>query len=147
MMIHSAARVGPNFEVRGEYQLLDSTNGAYQAGVVFGHPDFTDRQWLSLRLKWNDREGEVAGVARHFYVPRAAVKVPLGRRGRFRLRCSAGHVGAEVNGMTVQTDYVAPDGLAALPDALVGLGAYQDSNVYSVRYRRVELRRLGSGAQ
>jgi hypothetical protein len=144
MMIRSAARVGPDFEIRGEYELVETSDGAFQAGVIFGHPNPCCDDWLSMQIKRNPMEGEVAGVARRFYAAHTTVAVPVPDRGRFDLRCWRGHVSARVNGTVVEEDYEPPDGLASLGDGRVGLGSYDFENEYAVRYRKVELRRLDS---
>jgi hypothetical protein len=143
MMIRSAARVGPDFEIRGEYEFVETSDGAFQAGVVFGHPHPCCDGWLSLQIKRNPWEGAVAGVGQRFYAAHATVAVPVPDRGRFDLRCRGNHVSARVNGTVVEEDYFPPDGLASQEDARVGLGSYDFENVYAVRYRKVELRRLG----
>jgi hypothetical protein len=88
--------------------------------------------------------GELATIGTGFYAPHVQAQVAVPMRGSFHLVCQQGRVQAEVNGVVVAKDYESPDGHATYPDALVGFGAPQDGNISWVRYRNVELRRLGS---
>ncbi len=126
---------------------MRSTNDAYQAGVVFGHPRFGSSEWLSFRIKRNQEEGRVACLARQFTWPDRAVPVDLRNPNHFELRCQGGRITATANGIVVERDAQPKTGLVRDNDLLVGFGGYLNTNEFTVRYRNVRLQRLRSSAE
>jgi hypothetical protein len=143
-MLFSRARVGLNFEVRGEFELVKSSNGEFQAGLVMGLPNFNNTDWYSFRMKRNRDEGEVASFATGWSKQQVARPVALSEgRNSFQFQFQNGEVTASVNGKQVLQRAKLPGTLRASPsEFLVGLGAYNDMNETTLRYHQVQLRRL-----
>ena len=143
LLITSDARVGPEFEVRGRLELVASSNGAFQGGIAFGHPAWETRDWLSFRMKRNPREGSVAYFSQHFDPPDYQPETfPIPDVNDFLVRSESGKLTAILNGRIVKQALVPTKGLVRDGDALLGFGAYLDENVFSLRFRNVEVRRL-----
>lgn len=141
---YSRTRIGTEFEVRGEFEVVRTSNKSFQAGLVMGGPDFYSGQWQAFRMKHNEAEGEVASFSQGWtktQVSRAAHLNP--QTNSFAFRLDQGRATAVVNGETVFSDVQAP-GKARPRDAtmLLGLGAYHDSNEVTIRYRNLQVRLL-----
>ena len=147
LLLVSEARVGDDFEVRGRMDLVSSTNGFFQGGVVFGHPSWDGQDWMSFRIKRNGKAGEG-----RLFLPALLLAGPdARRRGRdapdvntFLVRVQAGELTATVNGVAVAEGLTPKKGLVMSPDLRLGFGGYVDENVVSLRFRDVQLRRLPS---
>jgi hypothetical protein len=125
-----------------DIEIVSTSNGQFQAGLVFGYPSWSAHDWTSFRVKRTWHEGEVAYFSPHFEKPRHLVKLPISERSHVEIRSWKGRLSAWVNGTIVETDYVPAWDSATGPDALVGLGAYLDDNSFVVRHRNVVVRRL-----
>lgn len=143
LFIVADARVGPDFELDADIEVAATTNGQFQAGVLFGEsPSFGSARWSSFRLKNTAHEGQVVYFSKHFAGPVHVIKRTVPRRNRIRIRSWKGRLSAWIDGEEVVRDY-APEWTPPFTDAVqVGFGAYVDDNRFSVRYRDVTLRRL-----
>ena len=142
-MIVADARVGPDFEIRGTMELVSSTNGFFQGGVVFGHPSWESQDWMAFRIQRTPDEGQCAYFGQHFYgSPSGPFRLPVPDRNAFTVRVQDRKLSATVNGAAI-VGQVPDKGLVTTPDLQVGFGGYVDENLVSLRFRDVELRRLG----
>ncbi len=145
MMIKSLARIGPDFEVKGEIEFVSSSNGQYQAGVVFGYPEFKKKHWMSFRVKRTSHEGEVAYFSQHFYAPQKSVKIPILDKNQFHVQSWNNKLTSYLNGQLITENDSPPEGaFVNEPDSLVGFGGFYDQNEFVVRYRNIMIRRLKS---
>ena len=144
LMLVNEARVGPDFEMRGEMDFLPGAANEVQSGVVFGHPDFEGEDWRSWRLKRNGREGAIAILSQHWYDgPKEDVPVP--DHNTFDFQSSHGRMTLTINGREIFHERSLAKGLVDSEDSLVGLGGYShQGNVFGVRYRNLQIRRLGA---
>jgi hypothetical protein len=144
LLMVSDARVGPNFEMKGRVEMAASTNGAFQGGFAFGHPAWEKDNWFSFRVKRNPREGTVAYFAQYLSRPEGvAPMVEVHDANDILIHVEDGVMAAFVNGTQVQHHFVPPAGWdKADRGAVVGFAGYPDENVWSVRFRGVQLRRL-----
>jgi hypothetical protein len=142
-MIVADARVGPSFELTTDVEIVSTTNGQFQAGILFGHrPTFWSNTWASFRLKNTAHEGEVMYFSRNFNKPNQSVQHKLAPKSHVVIQAWDGRVWAYVDGERVVADYRPEWGLPQDADVQVGFGAYTDDNVYQVRYRNARVRRL-----
>lgn len=143
-LIFSRVRVGPEFEIRGRFEVVSSSTAAFQAGLVMGLPQWNDGAWYAFRMKRNRDEGDVASFSRQWTTRQFPALVPLnGRETTFDLRFQAGRLTADVNGARVFDGIRPPAGENVNTNELyLGLGAFNDSNTTVVRYRQVQVRRL-----
>lgn len=143
-MLFSTVPVGREFEVRGSFEVVRSSNKNFQAGLVMGIPDFDGSNWYGFRLKRHDEEGDVVCLG-HGWSQRQTVRhVALNDvTNSFDFSLRNGHMTASVNGAEVFHDAALPATIR-VPDNsyLVGLGAFSDSADSVVRYRGVQLRQL-----
>jgi hypothetical protein len=142
--LYSRARVGPNFEVKGEFEVVHSSTKSFQAGLVMGTPDLGSYEWDAFRIKRNSFEGDVACFARG-WTPRQIVRhiVLNSVLNSFDFRFQNGRVSASVNGSPVFQDDKPPAAIdTPADDFLLGLGAFNDSNDTVIRYRNVQVRKL-----
>jgi hypothetical protein len=146
LLMVSDARVGPSFEMKGRVEMAASTNGSFQAGFVFGHPAWERDNWFSFRVKRNAREGTVAYFARYFSRPEGvAPMVEVHDVNDILIRVEDGRMAAFVNGTLVQHHFVPPGGWEKGDrGVVVGFGGYPDENLWSVRFRGVQVRRLAN---
>ena len=146
-MMFSRARVGDNFEVRGEFEVLRSSNGEFQAGLVMGVPDFSGNGWYALRMKRNGVEGEITVFSQGWgdseIYQRATVS---DKSNAFRFWCQDGMVSSELNGVEVLHEAKLPRAIRVAPDDyLLGVGAFNDMNETVIRYKNLQVRRLAPG--
>jgi hypothetical protein len=145
LFIVADARVGANFAIEADVEIASTSNGQFQAAIVFGQtPSLESNRWSSFRWKKTAYEGEVAYFSRHFNRPVHLVerKVPL--RNWVVVHSWNGRLSAWLNGEAVMTDYAPEWNPPTRSDNQVGFGAYIDDNTFSLRYRNVKLRRLTS---
>jgi hypothetical protein len=146
LMIVADARVGPSFELETDVEVVSTTNGQFQAGILFGHqPTYDSSEWASFRLKKTAHEGEVMYFSQHFYKPNRPVQRKVAPKSHVVIQSWDGRLWAYVDGEPVVTDYRPEWGLRQDADVQVGFGAYSDDNVYQIRYRGARIRRLTSG--
>ncbi len=143
LMIVADARVGPSFELETDVEIVSTTNGQYQAGILFGHrPTLDSYMWASFRLKKTAHEGEVMYFSQHFYKPNQRVERKVAQKSHVVIQSWDGRLWAYVDGERVIADYRPEWGLPQNDDVQVGFGAYTDDNTYQVRYRGTRVRRL-----
>ena len=142
---YSRLRVGSDFEIRGEFEVVSTSNGDFQAGFVFGHPESSGRGWQSVRFKQSREEGAVATIAQAWSRTQVLRPAPVLAKGanRFRFRLKGCRATVELNGKRVFDNDAFPDGpRISTDDYEVGIGAYNRDFETVVRYRNVEIRRL-----
>ena len=142
--LFSRARVGSNFEIRGEFELVHSTTKYFQAGLVMGTPDVDAYEFHAFRIKRHQEEGDIACFAQGWgrrQIQQVAKVNDI--HNSFDFRLDRGRITASVNGEEVFKNATPKDTLD-LPDQDVraGLGAYNDSNDTVIRYRNVQIRKL-----
>jgi hypothetical protein len=143
LMIVADARVGPSFELTTDVEIVSTTNGQFQAGILFGHrPTFYTDKWASFRLKNTAHEGQIMYFSRNFNSPMQSVPHKVAPKSHVVIQSWDGRVWAYVDGESVVADYRPEWGLPQDADVQVGFGAYTDDNVYQVRYRDARVRRL-----
>lgn len=146
-LIYSRARMGMNFEARGTFEVVRTSNGDFQGGLVLGLPQIENTGWYSLRIKHNAKEGEVASFAstwskRQVFGP-ARLNSGVGATNTFTLRFQRGFVSAAVNQKTILAQVAAPKTRNLNTNVFwLGVGAYHDMNQTTIRYRDVQVRRL-----
>jgi hypothetical protein len=145
-ILYSRARVGTEFEVRGQFEVVGSGTKEFQAGLVMGVPEFDTANWYGFRMKRNSDEGEVCSFSRHWSSRQIKAPVQLdGRTNTFSFRFQAGRVSATVDGREVFREVEPPkNSYVSTNEFLLGLGAFNHSNDSAIRYRNLQVRRLTS---
>jgi len=145
-LLYSRARMGQDFEVRGQYEVQGTSTRAFQGGLVIGLPQFATYDWYAFRVKRNEYEGDVASFSVHWSKDQIARPVTLGGiTNSFYLRFQNGKVSATVNDQVVFENATPPKKISvAGNEFLLGLGAFNDSNDTVIRYRGVQARLLGN---
>jgi hypothetical protein len=143
-IIYSRTRVGTDFEIRGTFDVVQSSTGAFQAGVVMGMPHFGSYGWYGFRIKRNPDDGDIASFAEGWSTRQIHKLVTLNNdTNTFYLRFQHGLVTVRVNDEQVFKDAKAPQNWSVpTTDSLVGLGAFNDMNDTVIRYRNVQIRKL-----
>lgn len=143
-LLYSRMRIGTEFEVRGQFEVVRSSNPSFQAGLVMGLPQWESQSWYAFRIKRNTDEGDVASFSQHWLKKQILAPLPLdARTNSFLFRLHAGKVSATVNGREVFHDVEPPkNSFVSTNQFLLGLGAFNDSNSTVIRYRNVEARQL-----
>jgi hypothetical protein len=152
-LFYSHARIGTDFEVKGEFEPVRSSSKDFQAGLVMGMPDSGPQlntfDWYGFRVKHTAVEGQIASFSigwtrRHFTQP---IPVNTGTN-TFFFRWQGGKVTASVNGREVFHKAEPPRAIrVAQDDFLLGLGAFNDNNETVIRYRNIQVRKLSSPAE
>jgi len=136
-------RVGPAFEVTGEFEVVRSSTEDFQAGILIGLADNIRSAFYSFRIKRNATEGRVASMAYGFTTTQVSHQAPVAdRRNEFRFRMQNGEADAWVNGTQVLFKASPVKDLQLRPETLLGLGAYNDMNTTVLRYRNIKVRQL-----
>jgi len=146
-MLYSRARVGTDFEVRGQFEVVNSTDSAFQAGLVMGIPQIETYNWYAFRIKRNRDEGDVASFSQHWI--KRQILAPINnldsRTNSFDFRFQGGRVSAAVNGREVFQAVEPPrNSSVTTNEFLLGLGAFNDSNSSVIRYHDIEVRSLAA---
>lgn len=143
-MLFSQTLVGTNFEVRGRFEVIHSSNTNFQAGLVMGTPDFDRYNWYGFRIKRHDVEGDVVTFSLGWTPQQVLRHVTLNNvTNSFDFILRNGKVTASVNGGRVMDGVEAPTEINVPDDSfLVGLGAFNDSADTIIRYRDVQVREL-----
>jgi hypothetical protein len=143
-LLFCRARLGREFEVRGQIEAVQTSNRAFQGGLVMGLPQLTDNNWYSFRIKRNPVEGDIASFARHWTKPESVGHlIQAGLTNTFEFRYQNGRAGATVDGQPVLTDVPPPAQINVAADEFyLGLGAFNDQNHTTIRYRDVQVRLL-----
>jgi hypothetical protein len=145
--IHCNARVGPDFEMRGEIALGPGAETGFQAGPVFGDLRRARPTWFSFRLFRDASSADGSLLASKFSSAGVLAKFALkGDSNSFRLRSRRGRMSAWVNDRQVAFEWPPPPDLTLPPDTRIGLGGYRGANEFAVTYRRVAVRRLPLGS-
>ncbi len=136
-------RIGPEFEVKGEFEVVRSSTKSFQAGLLMGMPH-SQNGWYSFRMKRNDAEGQLVSFAVGWTAQQVAQPVPLNdTHNTFDFRLRHGRATASLNGEEVLHDAKPPREIhVANRGYLVALGAFNDTNDTVIRYRNVQIRRL-----
>lgn len=145
-MLYPKITVGPDFEVRGSFDVLRSTNTNFQGGIVIGLPNIKDLNWFGFRLKRHDVEGDLVCFGLGWSFRDMTVPVTLNdKTNTFDLIMKDGQVTASVNGQLIFEKADPPSTIDFNEDNyFVGLGAFSDSADAVIRYHGVELRRLSA---
>jgi hypothetical protein len=145
-LLYSRARVGDNFEVRGTFEVVQSSTKSFQAGVVIGLPQFNSSRWYAFRVKRNPDEGDVVSFS-HRWSPKQVVHpVSLNSEtNSFSFRYQGGVASASVNDKEIFRDAQRPENICLSTNQFfLGLGAFNDMNDTVIRYRNVQVRKLAS---
>jgi hypothetical protein len=147
-LLFSRARIGSNFEVKGEFEIVRSSNKDFQAGLVIGLPDFSDQEWYGFRIKRNTNEGQIAAFARGWTKQQIYQPVALNdKTNSFHLVMNSGLINASVNGKEVFREAKPPRALRVPGNAMfLGIGAYHDMNETVIRYRNFQVRQVKGAA-
>jgi hypothetical protein len=143
-MLFSQVRVGANFEIKGQFEVVHSSNKNFQGGVVMGVPDFDGYNWYGFRIKRHDEEGDVVSIGRGWSRQQIVRRVRLNDvTNSFDFTLQNGLATVLVNGSEVFHQVTPPAGVV-VPDNLfrLGLGAFSDSADTVIRYRAVQVRKL-----
>jgi hypothetical protein len=148
-LCYSRIRVGTDFEVQGEFEVVNSSSKSFQAGLVMGMPDcdssLNSYNWYGFRMKDTADEGEVACFSQGWST-RQVVKPVVVNNGRntFYFRMMHGNqCSATVNDVQVFNNIGVPNAIrVADGQFLLGLGAFNNNNETVIRYRNVQVRML-----
>jgi hypothetical protein len=144
--LYSRTRVGAEFEVTGEFELVRSSTKDFQAGLLMGLPDGERSEWYAFRMKRNLVEGEVASFSYGWGTREVKRKCALNEgTNTFQFRLQRDKADAWVNGVQVLRQASPVKTLKLSKDSFLGLGAYNDMNETVIRYRNVKARRLIPG--
>jgi hypothetical protein len=144
-ILYSRARVGTEFEVRGEFEVVNRTQG-FQAGLVMGLPEFDTSNWYGFRMKQNREEGEICVFSRHWSKRQILAPVQFdSATNTFTFRFHDGRVSATVDGQEVFREVDPPKNTHVTTNEFwLGLGAFRHANDSVIRYRNIQVRRLTS---
>jgi hypothetical protein len=145
-IIYARMPVRTDFEMRGEYVVESSTTKAFQGGLVMGFPEFETYNWYAFRVKRNDFEGDVASFSQHWTTRQITQRIDMNPvTNSFDFKFQNGVVTASVNGHEVFKDASPPaNDYVSTNRMWLGLGAFNDSNITTIRYRNVQVRSLSS---
>ncbi len=144
--IFSRVRMSSEFEVKGEFEVVQTSNKSFQAGLIMGEPDPRSYDWYGFRMKRNDVEGDVTSFALGWSTLQALEHVTLNdKQNSFTFRFQGGKGSATLNGKEIFRDAVPPRAVDfSHQEVHLGVGAFNDMNDTVIRYRNVQVRRLSS---
>ena len=141
--LYCRTRIGPEFEVKGEFEWVGSSNRRAQANLVMGLPDNRASEWYAFRLLRNLPTKPLACFSRGWTAQAVAHRATFYTGpNTFRFRLQGGKADAWVNEQQVLQKACPTRTLNLGSDCLLGLAASGESHDYSVRYRSLKVRRL-----
>jgi len=145
-LLFSRGRVGTEFEVKGEFEVVNSSTKDFQAGLVMGVPEPSSSGWYGFRLKRNIVDGEVVSLANGWSRQEVHQAVALdGHRNSFQFKFHQGKADTWLNGAQVLQQAAPSKKMRMNLDSLLGIGAFNDMNDTVIGYQNVKIRRLGLG--
>lgn len=147
---YSRARVGEDFEVRGQFEVVHSSTKDFQAGLIMGMPDcdtrFNTMEWFGFRMKQTTYEGKVASFSLAWTKNQFTTPAPINAgTNTFYFRWHDLRATAMVNGKTVFTEVERPRIIGVNADHfLLGLGSFNNNNETIIRYRNVQIHSLSA---
>jgi hypothetical protein len=143
------ARVGENFEVRGEYEMPPQGEQQQGVGIILGFAGIPAQHWL-LCVQNSSKSGSDATLL-HQFDKRVGPSISLGRPPRriaFFIRSTNGRISYMVNNKEIFKDHVPQESApstsprAILPDSSIGFayGAFPMGSL--TRILKAEVRRL-----
>ena len=144
-LLVGAAPIGERFVLSGAIEITNTSNGAWQTGVVFGSPrkEVADsRGWGSVRFR-GIGNGFSAEISNGFSAPAQVGQIvtPKQNRFTFRIAIADNRCTVDIQGQRVFNQVQVPDRVALDAGAHVGLGAYVSDNTITVRYSKLLLLR------
>ncbi|HZV36723.1 MAG TPA: GYF domain-containing protein [Verrucomicrobiae bacterium] len=149
-LLFSRVRVGPQFEVKGEFEVVRSSNKSFQAGIVMGIPGRRgDYFWNSFRIKNNETEHRIVNFGHGWWRGGVTRKADVqDDHNSFTFTLQNFTATASLNGAQVLQAAPQPRSLYIKNDDYrLGLGAFNDVNDAVIRYRNMKVRRLGNTNQ
>ena len=143
-LIYCRQYLGTEFEIRGVFE-VETTNQSSRAGIVFGLPQIGSAGWHAVTFQQNPALGQGISVSRGWLEKEFSSFVP-GRvsTNSFFVRFQHGYVTASLNDQELISVFQLQD--RNLRDRnrgfQIGLGAYNDNNTTTVRYRNIEIKLL-----
>jgi hypothetical protein len=144
--LFSRVRLGRDFEVKGEFEVVKSSDDAFQGGLIMGVPDIQDGNWYGFRMKRNKTEGQVVAFARGWSKQQILRPLTLDdHRNNFHFQFRDGKVTASVNGKEVFRQAKPPYQIRVPPgEFMLGIGAFNDMNETIIRYRDLQVRQISA---
>lgn len=145
-IVHQA-RIGPDFEMRGEFEIVAKKNCCQKISLVFDWHGEKEFDWTTCRIGQHGPSPFVARI-HHAYDDKGEVKFPvkLQAKNRFLFRCQDGRATLELNGATIFKDLKSPDVDPDRPDGRVGFCSRKYCMMNTTYYRNLEVRRLNNPA-
>jgi hypothetical protein len=145
-LLYSRARVGPEFEARGVFEVAHTSDQAFQAGLTMGLPDLESSGWCAFRLRRGPAGRDTISFSQGWDRRQVSSPAPLdGTTNTFHFRLQGGRISATVNGKEL-FQQVKPPKNTSLPDgdAFVGLGGYNRTNETVILYRELQIRKIAA---
>jgi hypothetical protein len=142
--IYCHTPVGGDFEVSGDFDVKNTSNGDFQAGLLIGWPEPEGGQFWSFRIKTNKNEGQVVEYNWDWGMTGVKHKTTVHPdHNSFTYRLHGGFADASLNGAPIIVHQKKPGYLYIPSDQFtLGLGAYNDMNNTTIRYYNIKVRKL-----
>jgi hypothetical protein len=142
LLVHQA-RVGPDFELRGEFEIVAKKHCCQKISIAFGWNTRHLEGWTTCRI---GQRGPSPFIARIHdkYRDEGEAKVPIKLlpKNRFLFRCQDGRVTLELNGATVWNNFEPPDFNPGSSTGRVGFCNSKWCRMNTTYFRHLELRHL-----
>jgi hypothetical protein len=147
-LLTSHVRVGSNFEIKGEFELVHSTTKDFEAGIAFGLPELDGSNCFVFYMKRPAKADDVVAYSKDWSMSGSVKPFPLKEtRNLFTFQLLNGKAAATVNGLRVFARVPYPGSIwVADRDFLLAFGACNEKNETVIRFRNIQVRRLLSGA-
>ena len=142
-LLYSRVPVGSAVEIRCEFELVKSSNRAFQAGLGIGLPALYDSNWIALTMKRSPAGKDSVHLALGWKGGGTSKPVKF-RDGpnSFLFRLQDKKVSLSLNGEEIWKDFPRPQPIyVASEDFRLGLTAAGDRNETVLRYRQLQVRR------
>lgn len=142
IIVHKA-RIGPDFEMRGEFEIVAQKNCCQKISFVFDWHGTREFDWTTCRIGQHGPSPFVARI-HHAFDDKGDVKFPVKfqAKNRFLFRCQDGRATLELNGATIFKDLKSPDINPERPGGQIGFCSRKFCRMNTTYYRNLEVRRL-----
>lgn len=146
-MLFNRARIGPDFEIRGEFDVPQFSNQSFQAGLVMGIPSFNTRNWYAFRMIQNPGSSAFGRLSTGWARPEMDQPVTLkNEHNTFDLTFQNGKFTILVNGQKIFSETAPPQIVPVrMEDFRAGFGAFDNTGQTVLVYRNVQIRVLRDG--
>jgi hypothetical protein len=143
-IILAPGQVGPNFEIRGEFEITAPGECCRNFGVIIGYREDAPQHWITFHTWQNGTSAQKALIVDEFRNRSKAkpLDLQLGAKNQFLVQSWQGKLAYYLNSAPIQTEY--PADSVDWRQEVIGFGSSRFCQENTTATRKIEVRRLTS---